>query len=138
MNEFFQIWVFLLYAQFGIRKAYLRGFGIKEERFLMLLEDRDFITIRDDIVYVANQKYYQKLIKHIQNDYPEIINRQKQIEKFKMYLPPFHPLMFEKGEDFYYNGLEHVSTVGLSFGDYSIYARLQKRIYVCIRRTKHK
>ena len=126
MNEFFPIWVFLLFAQFGIRKAYLRGFGIKEERFLLLLEDRDFITIRDDIVYVVNQKYYQKLIKHIQNDYPEIINRQKQIEKFKMYLPPFHPLMFEKGDDFYYNGLEHVSTVGLSFGDYSIYARLQK------------
>ena len=126
MNDFFEIWVFLLFAQFGIRKAYLRGFGVKEERFLMLLEDRDFITIRDDIVYVVNQKYYQKLIKHIQNDYPEIINRTKQIEKFKMYLPPFHPIMFEKGDDFYYNGLEHVSTVGLSFGDYSIFARLQK------------
>ena len=126
MNEFFEVWVFLLFAQFGIRKAYLRGFGVKEERFLMLLEDRDFITIRDDIVYVANQKYYQKLIKHIQNEYPEIINRKKQIEKFKMYLPPFHPIMFDKGDDFYYNGLEHVSTVGLSFGDYSIFARLQK------------
>ncbi len=126
LNQFFELWVFLLYAKFGVRKAYLRGFGFKEERFLMLLEDRDFITVKDDIVYVVNRKYYEKLIKHIVDDYPEILNRQKQIEKFKMFLPPFHPLMFEKNDAFFYNGLEHLSTVGLSFGDYAMYARLQK------------
>lgn len=126
LNQFFELWAFLLYAKFGVRKAYLRGFGFKEERFLMLLEDRDFITVKDDIVYVVNRKYYEKLIKHIVDDYPEILNRQKQIEKFKMFLPPFHPLMFEKNDAFFYNGLEHLSTVGLSFGDYAMYARLQK------------
>lgn len=132
LNEFFEIWLFFLYGQFGIRKAYLRGFGIKEDRFLMLLEDRDFVMEKDGIVYVVNKKIYRKLIKHIQDEYPEIINRQKQIEKFKMYLPPFHPIMFEKEDDFYYNGLEHISTVGLSFGDYSIFAKMQKEFILAL------